>query len=121
MREKMMIVIVAINQLLLGFLWLAIGLSVIVTPLFVGFGLWGIVNAILLFFSGVISRITALGWHLIFIAYILVRFVEVGAFPESQRLIAWWAVVDVASVAYFSKVLFGYLRNRDKPQLGGSI
>jgi hypothetical protein len=69
-----------------------------------------------LFFSGTVSRITALAWHLLFVVYIFIRLMETGSFPESQRLIGWWALIDVASVAYLLKVIFGYMRNRNEPR-----
>ena len=113
MLERVIISAIAVSQILLGFLWLAIGMSVVFTPLFFLFGLWGVINAIVLFFRGTISRITALAWHLFFVGYIFIRTIEVGGFTESQKLLGWWAVVDVASVAYLSKVVFGYMLTRN--------
>lgn len=116
MLERVIISAIAVNQILLGFLWLAIGMSVVFTPLFFLFGLWGMINAIALFFPGTISRITALAWHLLFVESIFIRLMETGSFPESQRLIGWWALIDLVSVACLLKVVFGYMQNRNQPR-----
>ena len=119
MREKVIVSLIALNQLLQGFLWLTIGIAY--SPLFFVFGAWGMISAIVLFFRGFISTVTALAWHLLYVGFIFVRLLQVGQVPKSQSLFEWWAVIDLAAIFYLAKVIVRDVRHHNKSQTRDSL
>jgi hypothetical protein len=119
MPEKVIVSLIAVNQLLLAFLWLTIG--VVYSPLLFLFGAWGMISAIVLFFPGFISRVAALAWHLLFVGSIFVTGVKRPAITQTDQILSWWAVIDLAAVFYLVKVIIRTVRHHSNSQTGDSL
>jgi hypothetical protein len=108
-RDRAIILAIAISQFLLSLALIGIGLYGMVLLLI--FGLWGLVNSFALLSSSVYARKSALVWHIVFVGWVLVG--SISGLPGfyNARLIKPWAVVDIAAVFYLAKIL-GYLGAR---------
>ena len=114
MRDKMVLLAIAISQFLLSLALL--GIALYGSPLALIFGLWGLINAIALFSSSVLPRISSLIWHLIFVGSVFIASIGKPLDNASNKTLLLWAVVDLAAIFYLAKVTFHYLRNRPNPQ-----
>lgn len=97
--------VIFLNQLLLSLLCLWI---LAISPgtdlsVFVGlYGLWGLISAFSLFFTGFAPRVVALVWHLIFVGYVLGRS-NTGPVPvRADDPILLWARYDLIVVSYLA-------------------
>src|SRR5689334_19039589 len=114
MGNKLTMFLIAINQILLSLVFLEVALVYGLSPFLTILGIWGFVNGCALFSSNRIARITALAWHLLFVAYVFIS--SVGRTPtKADRPFIWWAVIDLLVISYLAKVSLNYLRNQRNP------
>lgn len=110
MRDRVIILAVAVSQFLLSLALMGIALYGL--PLLLIFGLWGLVSAVALLSSSIFARKSALIWHLVYVGLVLV-FSIIGLVTDKHvdKVLQLWAVVDLVAIFYLAKML-GYALGR---------
>jgi uncharacterized membrane protein YphA (DoxX/SURF4 family) len=114
MWNKVAIFVIAISQFVLSLVWLGVAMAGGLSPSLVVYGVWGLVSACVLPFSGVVTRAVALVWHLIFVGYVLANSRPPN--NETDKIITVWAVLDLAATFYLAKITLHSYRNRPKSE-----
>jgi len=113
-RDRTLTFAVGIDQCLLSFAFIGMGLSG--SPVAVIFGLWGLINTFALLSSGILPRISSLVWHLLFVGSVFVSALTKPLTNPSDKTLLLWALVDLAAIFYLVNVTRRYVRNRSNPQ-----
>ena len=83
-------------------------------PFVVLFGVWGLVSAFGLGFTGLLSRLFALLWHAAFVGSIFVRFMNDRNSPSVLNA-RRWALYDSLAILYLAVTAFLQYRKTKKP------
>ena len=116
MRDRIIILAIALSQFWLSLLLLGFALYAgPFFPLFLLFGLWGMINSFTLPSAHVAAGKSALLWHIIFLAFLALGSLTTGSsLPQSP--LSWMldlgGLVSLGAIYYLGRVL-GYLGDND--------
>jgi hypothetical protein len=107
-RHRIIIGVIAFSQLLLSLLSSMAGMTYLGGPLFLLYGIWGLITAVALVPSSTWARKSAIAWHTIFVAYVVYGVLATSNQPHySQRY--WfpllWAAGGLAAIFYLASGL----------------
>jgi len=112
-RDRIITCAIAFSQFWLALLILS--LAIYGGPLFLLFGLWGLINSFTLLSASTAARKCALTWHIIFLAFVAYGSAKAGnpSFNDpTSRMLELWALVAVATIYYLAGVV-GCWGNRE--------
>jgi hypothetical protein len=112
MRDRIIILAIAFSQFWLSILLLGITLYAgPFFPLFLFFGLWGLINSFILPSAHIAAGKSALLWHIVFLAFLALGSLTTGN-PLPQNPLSWMlelgGFVALGAIFYLARVL-GYL------------
>jgi hypothetical protein len=116
MRDRIIILAIAFSQFWLSLLLLGLALYAgPFFPLFLSFGLWGMINSFTLPSAHVAAGKSALLWNLIFLVFLALGSLATGN-PSPQNSLSWMVelggFVALGAIYYLARVL-GYLGDND--------
>lgn len=113
MRDRIIICAIAFSQFWLSLLLLA--LALFGGPLFLLFGLWGLINAFTLLSARIAAGKSALLWYVIFLVFLALGSLNTGN-PLPQNSMSWilelGGFAAMAAIYYLATVL-GYMGDNE--------